>query len=74
MKHILIFIIRMYQATPLSSHQFCRHKPTCSQYMVEAIIEHGCIRGVKLGIIRISKCRPGGTFGFDPVPKKEGNK
>lgn len=68
---ILIFFIRIYQIIPFSSHQMCRHTPTCSNYMIEAIRIHGWYKGVKLGIKRIMKCRPHGTFGYDPVPKKE---
>ena len=71
MKRILIFFIRIYQIIPFSSHQFCRHTPSCSNYMILAIEEHGIKKGLKLGIKRILKCRPHGTFGYDPVPKKE---
>ncbi len=51
----------------------CRHEPTCSNYGVEALKEWGAIKGFWLTIKRISKCRPGGTFGYDPVPKKNAN-
>jgi len=47
----------------------CRHVPTCSEYMVEAIKTHGPGRGFLLGLNRISRCHPWGTQGFDPVPK-----
>lgn len=39
--------------------------------MIEAIKYHGWYQGLKLGIKRILKCRPHGTMGYDPVPKKE---
>jgi len=71
MKHILIFFVRMYQATPLASHKYCRHDPTCSEYMIQALKEHGVVSGLWLGLKRMSKCRPNGTFGYDPIPKKE---
>ena len=47
----------------------CRYSPTCSQYMIEAIDEWG-LKGVWLGLKRISRCHPWGGHGFDPVPKK----
>lgn len=71
MKKILIYLIRAYQITPLHSHSMCRFTPTCSEYMAEAIEEYGVIKGIKLGIKRIVRCRPRGGFGFDPVKGKE---
>ena len=47
----------------------CRHVPTCSEYMMEAVKTHGPERGFLLGLNRISRCHPWGTHGFDPVPK-----
>jgi hypothetical protein len=41
--------------------------------MVEAIQEWGSIKGIWLGLKRLSKCQPWGTFGYDPVPKKTMN-
>lgn len=73
MSHILILLIRIYQIIPFSSHQMCRHTPTCSNYMITAIETYGWKKGLNLGIKRILKCRPNGTYGYDPVPKKEDN-
>ncbi len=61
----------MYQFLPLRSHSYCRHIPTCSEYMIEAIKIHGSFKGIYLGIKRIIKCNPKGTYGYDPVPLKE---
>ncbi len=71
MKHLLIRIIKLYQITPVSSHQSCRFTPTCSNYAIEAIETYGAFKGSILAIKRILRCRPLGTFGYDPVPKKE---
>lgn len=56
---------------PLSSHSKCRFTPTCSEYMIEALEEHGLFKGLKLGIKRVLRCHPHGKYGYDPVPKKE---
>ncbi|MFM7710966.1 MAG: membrane protein insertion efficiency factor YidD [Ferruginibacter sp.] len=46
----------------------CRFTPTCSHYGMEAFKKHGPIKGFWLTIKRISRCRPGGGSGLDPVP------
>ncbi len=71
MKKIIIYLIRGYQILPLNSHKCCRFQPTCSNYMIEAIDRYGVIKGLKLGIKRILKCRPHGGYGIDEVPKLE---
>ncbi|MBQ9523432.1 MAG: membrane protein insertion efficiency factor YidD [Paludibacteraceae bacterium] len=46
----------------------CRFTPTCSQYMVEAVLKYGIFKGTWLGIKRILRCHPWGGSGYDPVP------
>ena len=72
MKKILILLIGFYQKfiSPMFPAK-CRFYPTCSQYTLEAIKEHGAIKGTYLGIRRILKCHPFHEGGYDPVPKKE---
>ena len=67
----LIIIIRLYQLliSPILG-QNCRYLPTCSEYSIKALKEHGLVRGSILSVKRISKCHPWGSYGFDPVPKK----
>ncbi len=74
LKKIFILPIRIYQVTlsPLLGTN-CRHHPSCSQYTIEAIQEWGVIKGIWLGMKRISRCHPWGTHGYDPVPKKDEN-
>jgi len=69
---ILIFLVRLYQVgiSPYFPGA-CRHSPTCSQYMIESIQEWGVWKGTWLGLVRLSKCHPWGTHGFDPVKKKK---
>jgi putative membrane protein insertion efficiency factor len=46
----------------------CRHVPSCSVYMLDALKRHGPFTGLIMGTGRILRCRPGGTHGYDPVP------
>ncbi len=65
------YAIRAYQ---LSLSAFigrnCRHLPTCSAYMDEAITRHGLWAGGFMGLARLCRCHPWGTYGFDPVPQR----
>jgi putative membrane protein insertion efficiency factor len=63
-------LIRFYQLT-LSAliGRWCRHLPSCSSYMDEAIQRHGLWAGGWMGAARLCRCQPWGTSGFDPVPK-----
>ncbi len=71
MKKIIIFLIRCYQKIPGRHHYQCRYIPTCSNYMIDAIEEYGVLKGVYLGFLRILRCNPLGSSGYDPVIKKE---
>lgn len=71
MKKIIIYIIRGYQVIPFIGHDACRFRPTCSEYMIEAINRYGILKGIKFGLKRIKRCRPKGDMGYDPVPQKE---
>jgi putative membrane protein insertion efficiency factor len=48
----------------------CRFEPTCSEYARDAIVRHGLVRGALMGIRRLARCRPGGGWGYDPVPDR----
>lgn len=66
--------LRAYKLT-LSPYigQACRFRPTCSEYTAEALITHGPLLGSWMGVKRICRCRPGGGYGYDPVPAKKGH-
>lgn len=68
MKKIIIFLINIYQKISKFTPPTCRFYPTCSQYMKEAIIKYGIIKGGWLGLKRLSKCHPLNEGGYDPVP------
>lgn len=46
----------------------CRHEPTCSAYALEAYRRHSPAVATALTAKRLTNCRPGGTWGYDPVP------
>jgi len=50
----------------------CRHKPTCSCYMHQALKLHGPFKGLLLGLKRLGTCHPWGGVRalYDPVPPK----
>lgn len=48
----------------------CRFLPTCSDFARDALILHGPLVGAKLTVGRLCRCRPGATFGYDPVPPR----
>lgn len=63
-------LIQLYRYT-LSAFmgRNCRHAPTCSEFIRDAIWRHGFWPGGWMGLARIVRCRPGGTHGYDPVPE-----
>ncbi len=48
----------------------CRFSPTCSQYAIEALEEHGILKGAGLATWRILRCQPFARGGYDPVPER----
>jgi len=64
-------LVHMYQIciSPfIGGRAACRFIPTCSEYTKQSIEKYGLVRGSWMGIKRISRCRPGGGCGYDPVP------
>ena len=72
MTKLLILPIRAYQylISPLLPPS-CRFYPTCSRYAVQALQEHGPLKGLLLGSWRIMKCHPFHPGGYDPVPPRK---
>lgn len=64
-----IMLITFYRLTisPIMP-SCCRFTPTCSEYGLIAFKRYGFLKGLKLTVKRILRCRPGGPYGFDPVP------
>ena len=63
----IVCVVWVYRCTlgPFLGGQ-CRHFPTCSQYMLEAVDKYGPWKGGWMGVKRVCRCQPWGTKGFDP--------
>jgi hypothetical protein len=69
MSWLLQLLLRGYKRfiSPMLPHA-CRFVPTCSEYAMEAIEQHGPLRGTWLALKRLSRCHPFARAGFDAVP------
>ncbi|PID52556.1 MAG: membrane protein insertion efficiency factor YidD [Candidatus Moraniibacteriota bacterium] len=79
MKKFVLWLIRFYQRTlsldhgllsVIYSERLCRFHPSCSEYTYIAIERFGVIKGMWMGIKRISRCHPWNDGGVDFVPEK----
>jgi len=70
---LLLVPIRLYRAllSPLLP-RMCRFHPSCSAYAMQALEEHGPLRGSWLAARRLTKCHPFHPGGLDPVPPARG--
>jgi len=68
MRSLLVALIRLYQWTlsPLLPPA-CRFYPSCSQYALVAVREHGVMRGGWLAVARLARCHPWHPGGVDFV-------
>lgn len=68
---VLVLLVRGYQLliSPLLGPR-CRFQPSCSQYAIEALRTHGALKGSWLTLMRIGRCHPLHSGGYDPVPPR----
>jgi len=71
---LLIGLLRVYRTiiSPLYG-DVCKYYPSCSAYALDAVREHGSLRGTWLAVRRIGRCHPWAKGGFDPVPPRAGS-
>ncbi|HEY5425054.1 MAG TPA: membrane protein insertion efficiency factor YidD [Candidatus Tumulicola sp.] len=69
MRFVLTALLRLYQIaiSPLLPPA-CRFYPSCSQYALVAIRDHGALRGSWLAVARLARCHPWNPGGVDFVP------
>jgi uncharacterized protein len=62
-------LVRLYQSAAAGRPSPCRYVPTCSMYALDALEQHGALRGGWLTVRRLFRCHPWGDHGWDPVPQ-----
>jgi putative membrane protein insertion efficiency factor len=75
LRKIPVGIIKFYQVvlSPMLGPT-CRFHPSCSYYAIDAITQHGFVKGCWLSLRRVLRCHPLNDGGYDPVPEKKQNK
>jgi putative membrane protein insertion efficiency factor len=70
-QHLLMAGVRAYRffLKPWLGNA-CRFEPTCSQYALTALQEHGALKGSALTAGRLLRCHPWCEGGCDPVPPR----
>jgi uncharacterized protein len=71
-KTLLIQIVKAYRLllSPWLGSA-CRFEPTCSQYAIQALEQHGAVMGTGLTLSRLGRCQPWCQGGHDPVPTEK---
>ncbi|MBR2321751.1 MAG: membrane protein insertion efficiency factor YidD [Clostridia bacterium] len=59
LKRFVIGLVLLYKVcAPMEVRGRCRFEPTCSTYMIMAILKYGLVYGVFKGIRRVLRCKP----------------
>lgn len=73
---VAVRMILLYQKTISFDHGvfkflypygYCRFRPTCSEYAIQAIGKYGFFRGGFMAMWRVLRCNPWSRGGYDPV-------
>jgi putative membrane protein insertion efficiency factor len=70
---LLISFLRLYRKlAPRAVRCRCVFDPSCSHYSELALRQHGVLKGVKLTLSRLARCKPG-VGGIDFLGLKQGD-
>jgi putative membrane protein insertion efficiency factor len=70
-QNFLIGLVKAYRLLLSPSlGSSCRFEPSCSAYSLQALHQHGAVRGSYLTLHRLARCHPWCDGGIDPVPAK----
>lgn len=74
MNKLIVLLIGFYQKyiSPLKPAT-CRFYPTCSEYTAQALKKYGLLKGLRLSAVRILRCHPFNSGGYDPLPDSSGD-
>lgn len=68
MKHLILFVIRMYwKIIPPSKRKKCIFKKSCSNYVFEVTEKEGFLSGLKAFRFRYENCRGNFTIFKNPI-------
>lgn len=77
---IIINLVKLYQkflspdhsfwAKSLNRPPYCKHIPSCSQYMIERVEKKWAFLWLIKWFFRILRCMPWSKWWYDPVEKK----
>jgi putative membrane protein insertion efficiency factor len=67
-RHVVELPVHAYRAlvSPALGRR-CKYHPSCSQYALDALREHGVLRGLVLAGWRLLRCNPWSRGGVDHV-------
>lgn len=79
MKKIIIYLVKLYQKYLSPDHSiwvkilnkppYCKHIPTCSEYMIESVEKKWAFFWSLKWITRILRCMPWSKWWYDPIDK-----
>ena len=72
LRQLYLIPVYLYKGllSPFFGGRACLYHPTCSTYMLQAVLKHGIIKGTILGLARIGRCNRAFWGGNDPVPEQ----